>query len=1149
MENPPETAQRLFVKADEIDSGTSILSPGQKLPLSALAPPDAAAPAGNRPKAPPRPLLRRDASAPPPPPSQPPPAPPAQVLPEGHTDSLSLPQLKQLVRQFPKMEARAYDFHYSDSQDFATEIEQWFRYTEQDQALVLCSRDTFEQLWKTWYRRRSNDLGAKDPSEWLSVEQSTRQHFLRHCIVTELSSDVGQRVETLECLTFLLLGVWSFTSGLPKAEGGDSLEAVTKGDEHQWNLAQVDWMHKGADLLATTDNGTAIKWLIENFKRLASQHAGENPSPPNGRQTPNEDVDMFFHETKLTLTCLYILIESARFRKDTNSGKLIARRFLELPSSILVSLVELISRLRWEEEWSMPLPYIIQLFWKAELLLLGDITNDYENAKNFLQPGPDQTSPEASYPVLTASPLDYHLFRQEITSKYPAYNPPPPLIPLEVESRSMLPPLPHSGKQEQYPGGTSGVSVPPSGSILHQPVHIATPAPSPPPTPIGPGGKAGKKQNYQTNQNFPFLYPPLDDSSNMMGGRGSTELQDLMVGRKWEGSDIPTSILEAGELFASRIRMTRAVRQLWEERDLFMKYDRGWRRPTSGNEGKEQETDNGRSHTGFSKPRLSNDRNTTPEGTEALSVRLQQVEELFHRSLPNLQSFVIVLMKVMLKNVQEIAMQGGGFQDANQPGGLNRTKSAANMTQNQTMSGTSSLPQPQDMSIDDLEVVRSREISMSAISGSIFVMLKWFKISHILKFEYLTQLLLDSNYLQLTLKYFAHQNLEDLVAIKYDRQDSGFFHFCHLNSDHPPLSPASAADEIKSDTSSIDDAIPPPIPRHSRSQTSTSDKETDKAKSGVLDAPTIASPPRATTSPLPMTSHLDSDQTSNQRFDQSNFRPTVDELGNPTSPLPASPITTYSYRIFQTSIHLLRVLQKLTRGKSHRVLLLVQFKSSQILRRLLRIPDPTLRLYVLKLFKSQVPYCGRKWRQSNMRVITAVYLHVRPELRDEWLVGLHDASAAAAAGASVAGGSGAGPGVGGTGAGAGGDAEIDEAVPMEWALRGLTFWWMKRCYPDVMKLKAAQEAGRAGHGVKLENMEGSEDGEKEWEGGQEIEEEERDFFQREIDAMGWGVAALGLGGGEDVEFGEEAPGIVGANGVVQLGEGVEATEYHDQRGD
>ena len=197
----------------------------------------------------------------------------------------------------------------------------------------------------------------------------------------------------------------------------------------------------------------------------------------------------------------------------------------------------------------------------------------------------DQSSEDASQPLLTASPLDYHLFRQEITSKYPAYNPPLPLVPFELEHKSILPPLPHHpSRANTVPGPITGLGQPDgtiSGSILHQPVHIATPAPSPPPSPIGPGGKAGKKQNYQTNQNFPFLYPPLDDSSNNIGGKGTTEFQDLMVGKKWEGSDIPASIIEAGQLFASRMRMTRAMRQLWKERELFLKDDRGWGGQTS----------------------------------------------------------------------------------------------------------------------------------------------------------------------------------------------------------------------------------------------------------------------------------------------------------------------------------------------------------------------------------------------------------------------------------------------------------------------------------------------------------------------------------------------------------------------------------------
>lgn len=72
------------------------------------------------------------------------------------------------------------------------------------------------------------------------------------------------------------------------------------------------------------------------------------------------------------------------------------------------------------------------------------------------------------------------------------------------------------------------------------------------------------------------MYPPLDASSNSAGGKGLAGVNDALVSRRWEGSDIPASILEAGELFSSRVRMTRATRQLWEERERFLRYDRGW---------------------------------------------------------------------------------------------------------------------------------------------------------------------------------------------------------------------------------------------------------------------------------------------------------------------------------------------------------------------------------------------------------------------------------------------------------------------------------------------------------------------------------------------------------------------------------------------
>lgn len=230
--------------------------------------------------------------------------------------------------------------------------------------------------------------------------------------------------------------------------------------------------------------------------------------------------------------------------------------------------------MRWDETQVVPQAQVFLLFWKSILLVFGG-SKELAETKKATAEVPDDAKEKD---IITASPLDYHFFRQEITSKYPAYIPPREVIPLEPDNTSLLPPLPN---QTARNNGASGILPPQPGiqaggaSILHQPVHIATPAPSPPPSP-GVGGKGVKKQNYQTNQNFPFMYPPLDATSNSAGGKGNAALQAFLVGRKWEGSDVPASILEAGELFSTRVRMTRALRQLWQEREKFMKFERGW---------------------------------------------------------------------------------------------------------------------------------------------------------------------------------------------------------------------------------------------------------------------------------------------------------------------------------------------------------------------------------------------------------------------------------------------------------------------------------------------------------------------------------------------------------------------------------------------
>lgn len=97
-------------------------------------------------------------------------------------------------------------------------------------------------------------------------------------------------------------------------------------------------------------------------------------------------------------------------------------------------------------------------------------------------------------------------------------------------------------------------------------------------------------------------------------------------------------------------------------------------------------------------------------------------------------------------------------------------------------------------------------------------------------------------------------------------------------------------------------------------------------------------------------------------------------------------VTEYSWRNFFSTINFAKIMQKLSKGRSHRIWMLVQYKSSvshqllsisgsclaeigelqAVLKRVLRVMHPMLQLHVLKLIKSQVPFCGRKWRQCTL---------------------------------------------------------------------------------------------------------------------------------------------------------------------------------------
>ncbi|KAF5657269.1 hypothetical protein FHETE_10532 [Fusarium heterosporum] len=948
-----------------------------------------------------RPSLQRNTlqGAPPAAPMAPP---PSNEQPQA-TDSLSLQQLRHIVAEFNRAEPVSYDFEYTDIGPHAEEIDEWFNYQLPQWVRLSAAQRAFKWHW---------EHEARSQNSWDDADNDTRTRFVQAAIAGVQSNDAALRSASIGKLVYLVLGRWNDTA-MANATPGDSRSVAS--------ISQLQAIKAGVECLTSLE-GLPVIWeaLRSSFE---VQWSGEPLGHHNSAQEAQDELMNL-------MTIMYAVVqETLNDPEDMSSsyGKL-----LELNPSLVDYMFTATSKLRWDEQNAMPQTQILLLFWKSILLGFGG-TKELEAIKKATN---EMGHKAADKKTITASPLDYHVFRQEITSKYPAYVPPRPAIPLEADNTSLLPPL--SSQVSRNNGANGIIPAPPqvhSGgtSILDQPVHIATPAPSPPPSPAA-GGKGVKKQNYQTNQNFPFMYPPLDASSNFAGGKGAAGIQHELIGRKWEGSDIPASILEAGELFSQRVRMTRATRQLWEERERFLKFERGYNSDRDDddeiegldlNELSLEEQEILKEMKAVSRAEEQSKNPVAPEPetdygprpellTERDKQRLAAVEKFYRDALPHLQSLVIVLLRPILLNVTAIVSQQPqqgppGMGRGNNPG-MNGGPSA-NRQQQEVPGQNPPKPPTPELSLEEVDAARTREITSKAMTGILVLLLKWLRVSHVLKFEYMTQLLLDSNYVPLVLKLFAHQDVQQVVDSKMDRAENSFFHFCNLLAQSRDKTTSELAQDEEEDDEEIeeseDEAAPPPI-RRRRS--------------------------------LP--TQLEDDGDSNSDGQASSTRPEVDELGYPLNAQPMEPITDFSRRNFFSLINYLRVMQKICKNKAHRNLLLVQYKSSTILRKSLKVPQPELRLYTLKLFKNQVPYCG--------------------QLKDEWL-----------AGSDV-------------------DAEVDAALPLEQALRSLTHWLNVRRYPDKIApdIRAAMRDEQDFFSRELEKLElswadgGGDDGVSELEPGE-----------------------------------------------------------------
>ncbi|KAJ3112394.1 Factor arrest protein 11 [Phlyctochytrium bullatum] len=364
---------------------------------------------------------------------------------------------------------------------------------------------------------------------------------------------------------------------------------------------------------------------------------------------------------------------------------------------------------------------------------------------------------------------------------------------------------------------------------------------------------------------------------------------------------------------------------------------------------------------------------------------LERVEALYRFLAPNMSTHVGMLVRLLY--YVNLGNTTGGQDGEGQGAGTGASGSDSLLYPELPSDAVLTKEQRREY-LERVDVIKHKEIVTKAVSAIILILLKATKTDHVLKFEYISQLLVDNNCAILILKmhslWFQNQNANAVsgetgatqgigswLVDRVDPFELNFFHFCRNPTVLDTSLNGAAMEEDEKE----------------RDDTKSSDQgnqETGEVAKVTSDDK-HASPPPAELSAT-----------------------NVDSPGQIRG----------SWRNFFTAINLLRILQKITKRKIHRILALVQWKASAVLKRVLKIQHVGLQLYALKLLKSQIPYLGRKWRGSNMKVITAIFMHLRPNAREEYLSG---------------------------------DFEIDveDAMAQEQSLRNLIAFYHHRVLPDA----------------------------------------------------------------------------------------------------
>lgn len=607
-------------------------------------------------------------------------------------------------------------------------------------------------------------------------------------------------------------------------------------------------------------------------------------------------------------------------------------------SDIISTIFKFVEHWKWNNNQNYRIRYLILLVWKLLLVELGG-TDAIKRTDAFLTKIHDITNKKSQdSSALTCSPLDYFTFREDLKDKFPLYTTNESPFNLQDLKSALPSDLPESDASSivssssvtdnyqyfmamnNYSNSLSNLLETPRPNKVHtvlsqlpaQTIHIATPVPSPPTTPSDymSGGEKIRKL-YHVNQGMPFIYP----------NGGPDELS------------VPYAIEEADKILKLSIYESYSIKRLWHERQKFMMQERGFLNEYDEEEEKdeEKETTPERKPDDYLQDFEYDDTlyDLYPENHDEIKSILR-VESLYCNNLHRLHSVMQVLIETIKSNKYDYNLNFAELE-------LNPKTSCINQMMNNDQTTDETRAKIEFIIMQQLEVQKIKELTVKASSSIILLLIKWFKINHVLKYYYLTSILFDQQFfnvlMELLNKSFNNTNLQTSQPREGEEL---LTEYEVLTSQNKLINPQIHLPKFEFFNNC-----------HNK-QTSQYDYE-------LINKVPITKLPN--------------------ELDENN-------VNNIT-------ITKFNENYCFTLINLLQITNKiLIKNITQRVFILNESKPSEFLKiLLLNYDNPYLKMPILKILKKLVPYQGRKWKSINMDLISLIYLILKLSLKDNWLSG------------------------------------------------------------------------------------------------------------------------------------------------------------------